>query len=70
MSNFDSVLANLRQERNRLNNAIAALEGLNGSNGSATRQKPKRKFSAAGLARIAAAQRKRWALIRGKGKKH
>ena len=63
MSNLTSVLKHLEQERTRLaaqlqqlNNAIAALNGNSQSN---------RTISAAGRARIAAAQRARWAKVRG-----
>src|SRR5215470_9076118 len=63
MSNLASVLKNLEQERIRLtaqlqnlNSALAALTGKSQS---------KRGISAAGRARIAAAQRARWAKVRG-----
>ena len=63
MSNLTSVLKHLEQERTRLtaqlqnlNNAIAALSGNSQS---------KRGISAAGRARMAAAQRARWAKVRG-----
>jgi hypothetical protein len=64
MSNFDAVLINLRQERDRISQAIAALEGVSG-NGSRRALSGKRTISAAGRARIAAAQRARWAKVRG-----
>ena len=64
MSNLKAVLRQLQKERsglaaqlNRLNEAIAALNG-----GSAGR----RGISATGRARIAAAQRARWARVKGK----
>ena len=63
MSNLASVLKNLEQERIRLtaqlqnlNSALAALTGKSQS---------KRGISAGGRARIAAAQRARWAKVRG-----
>ena len=63
MSNLTSVLKHLEQERTRLaahlqqlNSAIAALNGRSQSN---------RRISAAGRARIAAAQRARWAKVKG-----
>ena len=63
MPNLTSVLKHLEQERNRLSsqlksldNAIAALSGKGSL---------KRSISAAGRARIAAAQRARWAKFKG-----
>jgi hypothetical protein len=67
MSNLTAVLKQLQQERNqittqleRLNNAISALNGTS-KNGSR-----KGTMSAAGRARIAAAQRARWTKVKGK----
>jgi hypothetical protein len=67
MANFTSVLKQLQQERTRLafqlesfTNAISA---LNGTSNNGTR---KGTMSAAGRARIAAAQRARWAKLKGK----
>jgi hypothetical protein len=67
MANITSVLNQLEQERTRLasqlqrlNNAISA---LNGPRGNQTRRGA---ISAAGRARIAAAQRARWAKAKGK----
>jgi hypothetical protein len=66
MANLTSVLNQLEQERSRLasqldglNNAISALNGT-GNN------RTGRKISAAGRARIAAAQRARWAKLKGR----
>jgi len=66
MANLTSVLSQLKQERTRLaaqleslNNAITALNGTGN-------KRPGRKMSAAGRARVAAAQRARWAKLRGK----
>jgi hypothetical protein len=66
MSNLTSVLNQLEQERSRLtsqieilNNAFSALNGL-------ARKRTGRTISAAGRARIAAAQRARWAKVKGK----
>jgi hypothetical protein len=66
MANIISVLNQLAQERThlasqlqRLNNAISA---LNGPSGNQTRRGA---ISAAGRARIAAAQRARWAKAKG-----
>lgn len=65
MSNLTSVLNQLEQERTRLaaqieslDNAITALNGTGN-------QRAGRKMSAAGRARIAAAQRARWAKVKG-----
>jgi hypothetical protein len=64
--NFHQVVAELTAERDQIDRAIAAIEGLNstgrrrlGRPPSATRKR--RTFSAATRARIAAAQRARWA---------
>jgi len=66
MANIISVLNQLAQERThlasqlqRLNNAISALNGPSGN------QTPRGAISAAGRARIAAAQRARWAKVKG-----
>ena len=63
MANLSDVVNQLIEERDRLNSAIAALEGI--SNG-ASRKGPsaKRTMSASARARIAAAQRARWAKFR------
>ena len=65
MTNLTSVLNQLQQERNRLasqleslNNALSALN-VNGAS-------RKGRMSAAGRARIAAAQRARWAKVKGR----
>jgi hypothetical protein len=67
MSNLVSVLKQLERERNRLasqverlTNAISALKGTSNYG------PRKGRMSAAGRARIAAAQRARWAKIKGK----
>jgi hypothetical protein len=66
MTNLTSVLNQLQQERRRLatrleqlTNAVSALTGLNSNRRGRT-------ISAAGRARIAAAQRARWAKAKGK----
>jgi hypothetical protein len=63
---MNRILAELRTERDRLDRAISAIEGLDSTgHGSASRtQRAARKgrtFSAATRARMAAAQRARWA---------
>jgi hypothetical protein len=60
MVDLSSIIKQLITERDRLNTAIAALESANNGKGHST----KRGISAAGRARIAAAQRKRWAKVR------
>lgn len=63
MADLGAVLAQLKVERAKLDKAIAVLSGLNGkpSGGGG-----KRKLSAAARARIAAAQRARWAKFNAK----
>jgi hypothetical protein len=65
MTNLTSVLKYLEQERNhlgaqleRLNHALSVLIGT-------SNHRTGRRLSAAGRARIAAAQRARWAKVRG-----
>jgi hypothetical protein len=66
MSNLTSVINQLRQERTRLasqlENLNKALSVLNGTGNNRTG----RTISAAGRARIAAAQRARWAKVKRK----
>jgi hypothetical protein len=59
MPNFDVVLNELREERLRLEVAIRALSSL--KDGSRPNTRTRRTMSAAARARIAAAQRARWA---------
>jgi hypothetical protein len=66
MANLTSVLNQLEQERSRLasqlenlNHALAALNGTGNTRSGRT-------ISAAGRARIAAAQRARWAKVKGR----
>lgn len=64
---FTEILAHLRAERERINQAIAALKSLEGSAAPATAANaptPIRRLSAAGRKRIAEAARKRWAAAR------
>jgi hypothetical protein len=77
---MQNVVDQLQQERSRLQNelqgisaALAAfgkvyMGGSKPRSGGTTGKK--RTISAAGRARIAAAQRARWAKVRAKGKKH
>ena len=67
--NINSILVELREERDRIDRAIAAIEGLI-STGRRTVGRPprtmrkRRTFPAATRARMAAAQRARWAKAR------
>src|SRR5467141_3733959 len=65
MANLTSVLKQLQQERTRLTsqleNLTNALSALNGAKSSGT----SKGISTAGRARIAAAQRARWAKVKG-----
>jgi len=66
MSNLTSVLNQLEQERTRLTSQLeslnSALFALNGTGRSGTRKE----ISAAARGRMAAAQRERWANLKGK----
>ena len=63
MTDLDAVLATLKQERDKLDRAIAVLSGLTGNSGGGG---GRRKLSAAARERIAAAQRARWAKFKKK----
>ena len=67
MANLISVLNQLEEERTRLasqlKNLTNALSALNGTGKNGTRRGT---MSAAGRARIAAAQRARWAKVKGR----
>jgi hypothetical protein len=65
MADFTGILKQLIEQRDRLNTAIATLQGINGGSRRGSR---KRTLSASARARIAAAQRKRWAKVRAKKK--
>ena len=64
MEELSAIVKALIDERDRLNIAIAALQGVGNSV-----SRPKRRMSAAGRARIVAAQRVRWAKLRAAKKK-
>ena len=68
MANLESIVQQLRQERDRLDAAIRALTSLNGGTGkrSSGGGGRRRTLSAAARQRIAAAQRARWAKIKAK----
>ena len=62
---IQTVLAELRGERDRISSAIAALESLDGSTRRTGEPAPvKRKVSAAARRRMARAQRARWARVK------
>ena len=63
MENIEGILQQLKGERDRLDAAINALTSIHGSAARATQGR--RSLSAAARARIAAAQRARWAKTRG-----
>ena len=58
MTDLRAVVEQLKQERDRLDRAIEALSGATGKSG---RNRGRRYLSAAARAKIAAAQRARWA---------
>jgi hypothetical protein len=73
-TNLDSIIRELENERSRIDRAIQSLKGV-GSAKSATKVSRRRggnrrgHLSAGARARIAAAQRARWAKFRAKNKK-
>jgi len=73
MTTFDNVLQQLRSEHKhaqtaveKLQQAISAIEGLNGNSAGTTANgtRPKRTMSAAARTRIAQAQKARWAKVK------
>jgi hypothetical protein len=66
MADLAEVLKELEQERSRLDQAIRAIGGLVGRNGTGVRssKQPRRTLSIAARRKIAAAQRARWAKTR------
>lgn len=72
MANFDGVIKELQAERGRLDQAIAVLTSLNGGTPGKSMSgtvRPKRHISAAGITRIRAAAKARWARVRAQKKK-
>lgn len=70
MANLQGVIQQLKQERDRLARQIEGISAAIAAFGSAFGKGTRRgKISAAGRARIAAAQRARWAKVRGKAPK-
>ena len=70
MANLSSIMKQLKQERDRVERQLfglnAALTAFAGVYSAATNGK--RQISAAGRKRIAAAQRARWAKVKGRAK--
>jgi hypothetical protein len=64
MADLSAVLAQLKAERAKLDKAIEALSGLAGNSGSGGTRRGR--LSPEARARIAAAQRKRWAKFKAK----
>ena len=76
MTNLEAIIRELEEERNRIDRAIQALRGIHAgtphaqTNGSSpAHRKSRRRVSPAARARIAAAQRARWAKFRAEKKK-
>ena len=74
MADVDAIVKQLEAERDRIDSAIKALRGLDSTSGG---QPKRRTMSAAARRRIAAAQRARWAKVKGQkvapikaGKRH
>jgi len=69
MPNLGTVVSQLRSQKSNLENQLErvnqALEALRSLNGRPGRKSGTRTISAAGRRRIAAAQRARWARVRG-----
>jgi hypothetical protein len=59
--NTGDILEQLKEECDRLKQAIRALEGLGGASGKTKGRKGRRHMSAEARARIGAAMKKRWA---------
>lgn len=67
MVDLGAVLAQLKQERTKLDRAIMVLSGVVGRKASSS--KGTRTLSLAARKKIAAAQRARWAKVKAKAKK-
>jgi hypothetical protein len=72
MTNMGDIVELLKKERDRLTNQLQAISGALSAFGStyASGNAARRKLSAAGKARIAAAQRARWAKLKAKTGQH
>ena len=68
MTNLDSIIRQLRAERDRLDTAIVALTSVGGNTASRTAgRRGRRHMSPAARRRIAAAQRARWQRVKAGG---
>ncbi len=65
---IQSIVSELKNERDRLDHAIRALEGVSSATDRGRTPKRKRVMSAEARAKIAAAARRRWAAARKAGK--
>jgi len=63
--NTAAILSQLKAERERIDKAIAALEGLE-SRGTAKQPRRRRRLSAAARKRISEAAKKRWAALKAR----
>ena len=72
MTNMGDIVELLKKERDRLTNQLQAISGALSAFGSTytSGNGARRKLSAAGKARIAAAQRARWAKLKAKTGQH
>src|SRR6185437_2193983 len=68
MANFDSVIQELKAERDRIDQALTILSSLNGSGQPKSAGARGRTMSPAARARISQAQKARWAKSRGQAK--
>jgi hypothetical protein len=72
MANWSEIAKQLKKERDLVEKQLsalnAALTAFVGAYSGSAKSKPKRKLSAAGRRRIAAAQRARWAKVRKQAK--
>ncbi len=66
---IDRIVAELKSERDRVDQAIAALEDTRSGNRQGGRRSGERRMSAEGRRRIAQATKKRWAAWRKANKK-
>ena len=69
MTNLADILSELRRERDRIDAAITALTNGSVRRGVGFRARKRRHLSAAARAKIAAAQRARWAKQKAAAKK-
>jgi hypothetical protein len=65
--NTEALIAELEEQRDRLNRAIAALNGSRQATGNSATRKGRRRLSAAARKRISEAQKQRWTRQKSKG---